>query len=73
MRVPKIKGAISIHIQNDGIALANCPNLHSVTLNLQDKAKGQGLWNLWMAPYLDPKSEHSPGLKVGSICAYCCI
>jgi len=31
---------------------------------LKGKAKSQGLWNLWMAPYLDPKSEHSPALKV---------
>jgi len=31
---------------------------------LKAKAKSQGLWNLWMAPYLDPKSEHSPALKV---------
>lgn len=32
--------------------------------SLKAKAKSEGLWNLWMAPYLDPKNEHSPGLKV---------
>ena len=31
---------------------------------LKAKAKREGLWNLWMAPYLDPKAEHSPALSV---------
>ena len=36
----------------------------AVIEELKAKAKSEGLWNLWMAPYLDPKSEHSPGLTV---------
>jgi acyl-CoA dehydrogenase len=36
----------------------------AVIEELKAKAKKEGLWNLWMAPYLDPKSEHSPGLTV---------